>query len=394
MAQVPGRAYSRSAGERRLLSPSMNRRLAFYLGGFLGPFGTLLTIPMIPELRSEFSISTEAAGLNLTAYVMPMAVLLVFSGTYGERWGRIRTVRITCAVYAVASLICALAPGFGLFLFGRALQGMANAFFTPLLVASLAEATPPELLGRAVGMYSSFQAIGTAAAPLVGGFAADTEWRLAFVVASVVALGIAAFAPREQGVSGAEPPSLRPLFTKPINMLGLGFMAGSIGPLGAGVLVGLAARDELGLDGGTTGLILLSAGVAAALTGPLMGRGMDRVGGRRGLSIGLGGATIGCLVLSVVFDTSGLVLAIAWLSTWIIANLSVLSFHAIGAGAIAGNRGGGLSMMLAYRFSGIGISQLIWLPVFTRSPAWAFAGSGLVGLLAIAAATGARLDTR
>ena len=372
----------------------MNRRLAFYLGGFLGPFGTLLTIPMLPELRDEFSVSTEAAGLNLSAYVMPMAVLLVFSGTYGERWGRIRTVRITCAVYAIASMLCALAPSFAIFLAGRGLQGMANAFFTPLLVASLAEATPPELLGRAVGMYSSFQAIGAAAAPLVGGFAADTQWRAAFVVAAVVAVAIASFAPPEQASRSAEPPSLRPLFTKPINLLGLGFMAGSIGPLGAGVLVGLAARDELGLDGGTTGFILLSAGVAAAVTGPFMGRGMDRVGGRRGLAVGLAGATIGCLVLAMVFDKNGLVLAVAWLTTWIVANLAVLSFHAIGAGAIAGNRGGGLSMMLAYRFAGIGVSQLIWLPVFTRNPAMAFAGSGLVGLVAITAALGARLDTR
>ncbi|MCP4960015.1 MAG: MFS transporter [Actinomycetia bacterium] len=371
----------------------MSRRFALYLGGFLGPFGTIVTVPMLPELRDEFSVSTEVAGLNITMYVLPMAALMVFSGTLGERWGRNRTVRLTAAGYAGASLICALAPSFGWFLFGRALQGMLNAFFTPLLVAALAETTPSELLGRAVGFYSSFQAVGTAAAPLVGGLAADAEWRSAFVVAAAVALSIAIFAPPEAGRVATSPPSLRPLFTRPINLLGFGFMAGSIGPLGAGILVGLAARDELGLDGRTTGMILLIAGLGAALTGPLMGGRMDRLGGRRGVAIGLAGAIVGNLVLAGVFDTNGAVLATAWLATWVIANLSVVSFHAIGAGAIENNRGGGLSMMLAYRFAGVGLSQIIWLPVFTRNPSLAFAGAAAVGLVAIAASWASRLDT-
>ncbi len=371
----------------------MSRRFALYLGGFLGPFGTIVTVPMLPELRDEFSVSTEVAGLNITMYVLPMAALMVFSGTLGERWGRNRTVRLTAAGYAGASLICALAPSFGWFLFGRALQGMLNAFFTPLLVAALAETTPSELLGRAVGFYSSFQAVGTAAAPLVGGLAADAEWRSAFVVAAAVALSIAIFAPPEAGRIATSPPSLRPLFTRPINLLGFGFMAGSIGPLGAGILVGLAARDELGLDGRTTGMILLIAGLGAALTGPLMGGRMDRLGGRRGVAIGLAGAIVGNLVLAGVFDTNGAVLATAWLATWVIANLSVVSFHAIGAGAIENNRGGGLSMMLAYRFAGVGLSQIIWLPVFTRNPSLAFAGAAAVGLVAIAASWASRLDT-
>ncbi|MCP3938560.1 MAG: MFS transporter [Actinomycetia bacterium] len=371
----------------------MSRRFALYLGGFLGPFGTIVTVPMLPELRDEFSVSTEVAGLNITMYVLPMAALMVFSGTLGERWGRNRTVRLTAAGYAGASLICALAPSFGWFLFGRALQGMLNAFFTPLLVAALAETTPSELLGRAVGFYSSFQAVGTAAAPLVGGLAADAEWRSAFVVAAAVALSIAIFAPPEAGRIATSPPSLRPLFTRPINLLGFGFMAGSIGPLGAGILVGLAARDELGLDGRTTGMILLIAGLGAALTGPLMGGRMDRLGGRRGVAIGLAGAIVGNLVLAGVFDTNGAVLATAWLATWVIANLSVVSFHAIGAGAIENNRGGGLSMMLAYRFAGVGLSQIIWLPVFTRNPSLAFAGAAAVGSVAIAASWASRLDT-
>ena len=136
---------------------------------------------MLPELGASYGVPSSAAAVSVTAYLLPFAALQVVSGTLGERWGRRRTVRIAYVVYTAASLLCALAPTFALFLAARALQGVANAFTTPLLFAALASSVAPERLGRALGWFGSLQAAGQTSAPLIGGAAAEIDWRWAFV---------------------------------------------------------------------------------------------------------------------------------------------------------------------------------------------------------------------
>ena len=60
--------------------------LPFYLGGFMGPFGATVILPMFPELRRSFNVSSQAIGWGFTAYLLPFALLLLVSGTLGERW--------------------------------------------------------------------------------------------------------------------------------------------------------------------------------------------------------------------------------------------------------------------------------------------------------------------
>ena len=149
------------------------RRAALYLGAFLGPFGGGLTAAMLPELGAGFGVPTATASVSITAYLLPFAGVMLVSGTLGDRWGRGRTVVAGYALYVVASLACVLAVSWPVFLAGRALQGVANAFTTPVLLAALAAAVEPDRLGRALGWFGSLQAAGQTSAPLFGGLAAE-----------------------------------------------------------------------------------------------------------------------------------------------------------------------------------------------------------------------------
>ena len=42
------------------------RNLPLYAGGFMGPFGATLVLPMFPELRTSFRTSTETIGWTFT----------------------------------------------------------------------------------------------------------------------------------------------------------------------------------------------------------------------------------------------------------------------------------------------------------------------------------------
>lgn len=349
----------------------------------MGPFGTVVILPMFPELRRSFDASSEAVGWGFTVYLLPFAALLIVSGTLGERWGRRRTVQATFVVYAGASLVCAAAPNLAIFLVGRALQGVANAFITPLLLAGLADMTLETQLGRSVGIYSSFQSFGSALSPLVGGLAADTNWRWAFVGTAVVALALALFPPPGEARSDVEAPPIKPLLTRRMTMLGVAAFTAAAGPIGASVLVGVAARDELDLNGRAAGLLLLLGSAAAMVVGPFWGRLLDGWGARRAGTVAVG--VVSVLVGGMAFADTSLGLGALWLLGGATTAFVVVVLQATAAAAVPGNRGGAVSSMLAYRFLGHAVGPVVWLPVFGVSPRAAFLGSAALGLLTLAA---------
>src|SRR6188472_2153321 len=100
--------------------------LPLYIGGFLGPFGGGVVAVLVPQLRVAFDATTAGVAASIPAYLVPFAVLQLVSGTVGERLGRRRVIRTGYIVYAVLSLLAALAPNLGAFLVVRALQGSAN----------------------------------------------------------------------------------------------------------------------------------------------------------------------------------------------------------------------------------------------------------------------------
>jgi MFS family permease len=360
------------------------QRLPLYLGGLMGPFGTIVILPMFPELRESFDASSAAVSWGFTIYMLPFAAVLLVSGTLGERWGRRRTVRGTYVLYAVASVGCALAPNLWVFLGARALMGVANAFITPLLVAGLAEIVAPELFGRAVGVYSSFQAAGGALAPIIGGLAADSNWRWAFVGTATMAVVLAMVPPQGDPGTAADAatrPRFRVLLTKPMIVLGVGVMAAAAGPIGINVLVGVTARDDLDLSGRQAGLLLLGGPVMAMLTGPLWGRLLDRFGARiAGLT-----ATTAATIVAGLLGFAGTPTSLAILSavSGALIGFVAVVFQAVASTIVPGNRGGALSFILAFRFFGHGIGPVIWIPVLEQDVLAAFLGAASLGIITI-----------
>jgi len=366
-------------------SVSFIQRLPLYIGGFMGPFGTIVIVPMFPELREEFNASSSAVSLGFSLYLIPFALLLLVSGTLGERWGRRRTVRATYLLYAAASVGCALAPSLEVFIAARAVQGVANAFITPLLVAGLAETVAADKLGHQVGIYSSFQALGGGLGPVIGGIAADTDWRYAFWGTMAVALMLALRPPQGEPRVDAEAPRLRLLLTRPMVLLGVGFGFAAAGPIGIGVLVGVAARDVLDLSGTAAGIVLLAGSMSALLLGPFMGQLLDRFGARRmGLTAGIASVALTGLP---GLATSGWMLGIIWVAVSGAIASFVVVFQALGASIMPSNRGGALSFLLSFRFVGHAVGPLLFVPLIDWSVRWTFVLAAMLGVLTVAIIT-------
>ena len=374
------------------MSATRWRIWAIYVGAMLGPFGAGLVAPMVPELRESFGASTSAVGLGITVYHFVFAGCLLVSGTIGERFGRRRVVQLFFGLFAVSSILATLAPTLALFLGARALQGMANAFVTPLLIAGLAELTPPDQLGRSLGIYSSFQGAGTFLAPSVAGLAADVDWRLAFIANAVLATALIPWAPPGEPRANAAAPPMRPLLTPRMGLLALVGITSTTGALGIGYLVSIHSRDVLGLSATRAGLLLASAGLVTLALGPTLGTFVDRIGGA---SAGIAAAVLGGVLVALIGQVTSVGrLVPIWLAAAAATALGLVAVQALATVAVPENRGGAVSAVLSFRFAGYAISPLIWLPIHAGSPGAAFAGAGALMVLTVVALSAlTRLDS-
>jgi MFS family permease len=327
---------------------------------------------MLPELGASYGTSAAAATVTVTAYLLPFAALMLVSGTLGERWGRRRTVTAGYLLYVAASVGCALAPTLPLLVGARALQGVANAFTTPLLLAALGAATPRARLGRALGWFGSLQAFGQTSAPLVGGLAAELDWRLAFAgTAAVAALLAAVRIPGETRARTEVPPArlaeaLRPRVLRlgAVAAVGWGCLAG------LGFLVALRLEEDFAAGAGTRGVVLTGLGVAGMLTARLVGSLTDRIGPRRCV---LAGSVLGAvLIVGVgVLPVLGLVAAL-WFAAGAATQLLLVGVNALVLAGPDANRGGAMSVVLAVRFGGGALAPVALTPVYTGSPLLGF----------------------
>lgn len=359
-------------------------RVALYAGGFLGPFGGGVVTVLIPDLRDALDTSTAGASATLTAYLIPFALLQLVSGTIGERLGLSRTVRSAYIVYAVASVGVALTSTLAPFLVLRGLQGGANAFTTPLLVAALADITPRETLGRAMAAFAAVQTVGVVLAPLIGGLAGAIDYRLAFVVPAVAAVALAAapLAPHRPDHQGA--PTLRTALTRRTVLLSGFAFAAYMCTVGVGFLVALRAADRFGLDAETRGLLLAGFGFAGMLAGRPIGSLIDRSGGRTALLSGAASSAV--LIPLVGVAPSIATLGLAWAAAGVASQMVWATVYTLAVDAAPGNRAGAVSIIGACRFAGNALAPVAWLPLFTFHAWVPFAAAG--GVLALLAAVG------
>jgi len=356
--------------------PARSATLPLYVGGFLGPFGGAVLAVLIPELRDAFDASTAEIAAAIPAYLVPFALLQVGSGTIAERVGRRRVVTLAYLLYAAASLAAAAAPGIHVFLLCRALQGTANAFTSPVLLAGLADAVPPSERGRAVGTFAGVQAAGISLAPLLGGLAAEVSWRLAFVAPALVALGLVAVPPAEGVRSGPPHPSFRSVLTPRMGALCAAGFAGYVGMTGLAFLVSLRSVDAFGLGATARGLLLAAFGAAGMLLGRSAGRAVDRLGRIR--AVVLAAAVCAAAVAPLGVARPAGVYAALWLLAGAGSALLWAGLNTVALEAVPANRAGAVSVFAAAKFAGTAVAPLVWLPLYHRSSGEAFLAAAAV----------------
>src|SRR5256884_824203 len=191
----------------------------------------------LPAIGRDFHADLATLQWVVTAYTLMLAGLLLVSGALGDRYGRRRVFLIGVVWFAVASVLCGIAPNATVLIAARALQGVGAALLTPGSLAILEASFVPEDRGKAIGAWSGLSGVGTAIGPFLGGWLVQAvSWRLIFVIHLPVAVLVLALALRHV------PESRDPGATGRVDLVG-----GALVTLGlVGLTYGLIEAGTLG----------------------------------------------------------------------------------------------------------------------------------------------------
>ena len=212
----------------------------------------------LPAIGRDFHVQVATLQWVVDAYTLSLAGLLLLGGTLGDRYGRRRIFVIGTIWFALASLLCGLAPDATTLILARALQGAGAALLTPGSLAILQASFVEEDRSRAIGAWSGLGGLATAIGPFLGGWLigiSAVSWRLVFFINLPVAAAVVAVAVRHV------PESRAPNETGPLDVPGAVSITGAL----VGITYGLIAASGQGwtsvpvLSSLLGGVVLLTA---------------------------------------------------------------------------------------------------------------------------------------
>ena len=264
---------------------------ALSLATLLPALGASIANIGVPAIAASLQAPFSQVQWVVLAYLLAVTALSVYAGRLGDRLGRRRLLLAGIAVFAMASLLCALAPNLPLLVAARIAQGAGAAVMLALAMAMAAGAVSQRRAGSAMGLLGSMSALGTTLGPALGGqLLARYGWPSLFLVnlpLACLALLLAwRYLPEGRQAPGVPPPRLA-LRSHPALAAGLLARALVSAVMMTTLVVGpfYLARG-LQLDSAVSGLVLALGPLAAALCGVPAGRLVDRHGARRMLKAG------------------------------------------------------------------------------------------------------------
>ncbi len=277
-----------------LAVPPSERRLLLVLGGiqFTHILDFMIVMPLGPQLIRALHIDTHEFGLLLSSYTFTAALSGVLAALYVDRFDRRKLMLTLYALFIVATLACALAPGYLSFLIARSAAGAFGGILGAQVQTVIADVVPFERRGQAMGKVIGAFALATVAGVPLGLLLAthvpQLGWRAPFFFMVAISLPILLLGYRalpsitahmEQARSGN---ALRQIFNvarDPAHLQAYFFIALTVMTSFAVIpYIALYYTANLGMKESFITVIYLAGGAATLLASHWIGKLADRHG--------------------------------------------------------------------------------------------------------------------
>lgn len=137
----------------------------------------------LPAIQRELGGGLSVQQWVVDAYLLTLGAFILIAGSLSDLLGRKKILTFGLIGFALASLLCTVAPNAGFLVAARAVQGLAGALLVPSSLAIIISSFEGAAQGKAVGSWTAWTGISFILGPLVGGFLVDqASWRWIFAI--------------------------------------------------------------------------------------------------------------------------------------------------------------------------------------------------------------------
>ncbi len=170
--------------------------VATILGSSMAFIDSTVVNVALPSLQSSLGATVVGVQWVVESYGLFLGALILAGGSLGDLFGRRLMFLFGVGIFATASVACGLASNIQQLVIARSVQGVGAAFLVPGSLSIISACFDETTRGQAIGTWSGFTAITTAAGPVLGGWLIQhASWRWAFFIniplaAAVIAISL------------------------------------------------------------------------------------------------------------------------------------------------------------------------------------------------------------
>lgn len=174
----------------------------------LAPVSLYILVPALPLLATTFVSDVSAVQLNVSLFMVGLAISQLVTGPLSDRFGRRPVLLAGLWLTVLASVICILAQTLPQLIAGRFLQALGGATGMVMARAIIRDLYPRERVGGMISLVIAVMMIAQMLSPLIGGLIETSfGWRAIFYAmagtSTVIAASIAFGLPETRRVAAA-----------------------------------------------------------------------------------------------------------------------------------------------------------------------------------------------
>src|SRR6266496_1001959 len=156
---------------------------AFVFGIFMDLMDITVVNVALPTLGRHFHASRDSLEWVVTGYLLSLAIWIPASGWIGDQVGTKKTFVFALGMFVFASVLCGISWNIGSLIAFRVLQGVGGGMMTPVGMAMLFRAFPPQERAQASVVIIIPTVVAPALGPVLGGFLVDyVSWHWIFFI--------------------------------------------------------------------------------------------------------------------------------------------------------------------------------------------------------------------
>ncbi len=180
---------------------SYNKRLVYVVGTIAALAGLLFGIDIgvisgaLKFIAADFALTTQQQEIVVSSLLVGAVIGTLLSNPLSHHFGRRHTILLSAVIFAVGSLLCAVAPNFYVLVILRVLLGTAVGMASFTAPIYLSEVAPKKIRGRLISLYQLMITIGILLAIISDTYFSYTgNWRamlgVIFIPAAIMFFGV------------------------------------------------------------------------------------------------------------------------------------------------------------------------------------------------------------